>query len=125
MRKIKVLLASVTKGENFLQPMEIEDDLKTFYKLIDCDTIDIVTRSFGGKFFDIICDDEGCFKENPCFSASNRAGTDGIVGNIIITGAADREGNLTSLTDEDVKRISSVTTFALFKDKTIPVLIFD
>ena len=124
MKKIKILLASV-KGENFLQPMEIEDDLKTFYKLIDCDTIDIVTRSFGGKFFDIICDDEGWFKENPCFSASNRAGTDGIVGNIIITGVSDREGNLPSLTDEDVKRISSKTSFAIFRDKSIPVLIFD
>lgn len=55
----------------YLQPgrkhkvLDIKDDLHTYYKLLNCDTIDIVKRSFGGITCDVVCDDEGLLKENP------------------------------------------------------------
>ena len=40
---------------SFFDPQGLED----YYKLIDCETIDIVNRDINGNRYDIICDDEG------------------------------------------------------------------
>lgn len=90
---MKVVYLNVKKGE-FLKPMNIENDLETFYRLINCRTIDIVTRSVHGKKVSIICDDEGLFEENPQISA---VGCGNLVGNLIFTGLPDEDGNLTDI----------------------------
>ena len=48
--------------------------LKDYYRLIDCSTIDIVKRRSAGKYYEIICDDEGLLKENPKISAIDDMG---------------------------------------------------
>lgn len=86
--------------------MEIQDDIQEFYKLIGCRTIDIVNRKIGRKRFDIICDDEGLFTESPKISAIDNLGKPMLVGNLIIVGTADEEGNLVGLTDNEAKYVT-------------------
>ncbi len=85
---------------------EVEvNELEDYYKLIDCRCVDIVVRKIGGKPYDIICDDEGLFKENNPISAVDENWNPMLVGNLIICGLADSEGELSSLTDDDMKHI--------------------
>lgn len=98
---MKVLFLDVNKG---FPPklMDIEDNLETFYRLINCRTIDIVIRSCYGRAFNVICDDEGLFTESPLVSAVGRYS---LVGNLIFTGLADEDGNLTDLAPETITAI--------------------
>ena len=107
----KKLLGVLVDVENEkVEAMEIEDELDSFYKILNCSTIDIVVRNIGGrhkKAFDIVCDDEGLFKEPQKISAIDNLGNVQLVGNIFITGTADSDGNLTSLSASDVAYITS------------------
>ena len=76
--------------------------MEDYYKLIDCETIDIVNRDINGNCYDIICDDEGTFKENPRISAIDDMWQPMLVGNLIICGTANEEGNMTDLSDKDI-----------------------
>lgn len=92
------------------QAVEIDDTLDSFYKILDCSCIDIVRRRIGGrckKAFEIVCDDEGLFRDPQKISAIDNLGTAQLVGNIFITGLSDGDGNLTSLTEYDVAYILS------------------
>ncbi len=79
--------------------------LENYCRLIGCDCIEIANREIRGKRFDIICDDEGLLKAEPQVSAVNGRGEAMLVGNLIICGEADVEGNETSLTEEDIIHI--------------------
>lgn len=79
--------------------------LESYYKLIGCRVIDIVRRKIGNRYYEIICDDEGLLVDQPIISTVNRRGGVMTVGNIIITGRADNEGNLTGLTENEIKFI--------------------
>lgn len=81
------------------------ETLQDYYKHIECTCVDIVQRKIGRKRYEIICDDEGLFEESPKISAINNMGEPMLVGNLLIAGLADGEGNLTPLTEEDVKYI--------------------
>ena len=97
---------------NTAEVRTIEDKLDTFYDLLRCRCIDIVTRKIGirGKAFDIICDDEGTFADDPKISAIDNIGRPMLVGALLIVGRADDDGNLTSLTADDIRRIRRYTT---------------
>lgn len=84
------------------------EDLDDYYKHIKCDTIDIVQRKIGNKVFDIICDDEGRFKNNPRLSMISIYDDymASLVGNLIFANH-DAEGNTTSLSSEDIAMIKS------------------
>lgn len=62
-----------------------------------------------GKRYEIICDDEGTFKAYPRISAIDDMGNAMLVGNLIVCGQADEEGNLTDLTEADIKHIKEFT----------------
>lgn len=104
MEKIKVVLVRATE-ESLPTTLTIEDDLKAYQTLIECDSIDIVRRFIGGKQYTIVCDDEGLLKEHPIISAVTKDGIVALVGNLVIAGLPNDEGELTSLTDKDVKEI--------------------
>ena len=87
------------------ETLEIEDDLKVFYKLIDCDTVDMLTREIERNPFTIICDDEGLFVLNPIMSAISKTTDERLVGNLIITGMPDDDGELVGLTDGEAQNI--------------------
>ena len=92
------------------------DGLEDYYKLIDCRCIDIVSRRIGDKVYDIICDDEGLYSENPRVSAVDSALEPMLVGNLLIAGLADEEGHLTSLARADIKHIITRVHTAKTKD---------
>lgn len=100
---MKAVLIDVEKCK--VKTVDIKDDLDTYYNLLNCSCIDIVCRKIGENWYDIICDDEGLFKEEPIVSAflDNEPH---LVGNILVVGKADCRGNLTSLSDEQINEIT-------------------
>lgn len=97
--------------------------LEDYYKLMEVDIIDIVTREIGGKFYDVICDDEGLLKENPIPTMFDDEKQPMIFGNIIIAGLADGEGNMTDLTDEDIVRICGSLAVVTVRDEKYACLV--
>lgn len=82
------------------------DTLDNIYKTINCECIDIIKRRIGDKPFDIIVDDEFLLKNLPQTPTALYYGKtrfeEQLFGTIIICGLGDFEGNLTSLTDNDI-----------------------
>ena len=105
-----LLIDTVNKEVKQVNPGGLED----YYDLIGCDLVDIVTRKIGRKYYDIICDDEGTFVEDPLISAIDDIGRVMFVGNLIICGKVNSEGDLTDLTSNDIsyikKRIQKLDT---------------
>jgi len=104
---LKVLVMDAGKQE--LKVREIENKLDEYYKIIgnDCRCIDIPRRKVGGKYFDIIVDDEGLLKSNPvCTGVGAKSLECMLFGTPIFTNSDD-EGNTLSLSDEDISLIQS------------------
>jgi hypothetical protein len=100
-KTLKGILIDVENEE--VKCIEIQDTLDEYYRILNCDTIDIVSRKIGRKRFEIVCDDEGTFKENPKISAIDNYGSPQFVGNLFIVGGEiDEEGNLTGLKQSEV-----------------------
>jgi len=101
--KIKGVLLDIVKDE--ARVVEFEPTLDNYYSMLRCDLIDIVSRTIGysrsRKVFDIVCDDEGTFKEDAKISAIDNLGNPQLVGSLLIVGLADHEGHETSLTDKE------------------------
>jgi len=85
---------------------EIPHNLDGYYKLLDCQTIDIVSRKIGGKYYDIVCDDEGLFKDQVKVSAVDGSGQAMLVGKLFIC-KHDGHGNKVGLDDDDILNIES------------------
>lgn len=98
---MKTLLLDAENRE--ISVIDVEDDLDAFYEKLNCRCIDIPVRSIGGRYFDVMCDDEGLLKEDPVVSA---IGSNGVmlVGNLMFF-HHDDEGNLVELSDEDISHI--------------------
>lgn len=116
MKKIKVVFLDVETGKA-PQVLEIEDKLDSYLETLRIDTIDIVKRNIAGNPYQIVCDDEGLLKEDPTLSAVDLNNVGALVGNIIITGLTDYEGNLTSLNEKDVDRIMQRFKYTLNLNK--------
>lgn len=97
--KIKGILVDVKS--NIIEVCEIEKKLESYYKILNCNLIDIVSMKIGHKNFDIICDDEGLMKEDITISAIYDDFIPALVGNLFIV-RHDGRGNERSLTNEDV-----------------------
>lgn len=84
------------------------DGLEDWYKLMDVSLVDIAYRAIGKqhRYYNIICDDNGLLTSEPKISAVSNLGTVMLVGNLIIAGDTDDEGNLKDLTEEDIRYIS-------------------
>lgn len=96
-----LLLDVINKTTKKVNPESLED----YYNMIGCRYVEIVTRRIGRKYYDIICDEEGTFVDDPLISAIDDFGRVMFVGNLIISGTVDSEGELTDLTDNDIKYI--------------------
>lgn len=85
----------------------IRDGLDEFYKILNCDCIDITVRRIGYRRekFNIVCDDEGLFKDPQKISAIDNFGQPQLVGNLFIVGGEVIDGELTSLTESEVAYI--------------------
>lgn len=104
---MKVLIFDEKKQE--LIEKDIENELDTFYEIIGCRCIDIARRKVGGKYFDIIVDDEGLLKDSPrCTAVDTKTFDSMLFGTLIFTNTDD-EGNTVELSDEDIKLIKGET----------------
>lgn len=93
--------------------VEIGDDLDSWYKALDCNLVQTVYRSIGGKEFCLICDEEGLFAERlpVAITLDGDKIIEMLVGSILIAGLPDAEGNNTDLSDEDVKHILKTSNY--------------
>ena len=101
---MKVIYLNVNENKP-PEVLDIVDDLDTYYKLCQCTCIDIVTREIRKIPYSIVCDDEGLFIDEPKISAIDETYQAQLVGNLVICGMPDENGELTSLTDFDVAHI--------------------
>ena len=100
----KMLLLDVQKQEVRVVEANGLDD---YYKLLNCDTIDITNREVFNfrrqerRTFDIICDDNGLLKSDIIPSAVGKDRSVQLVGNLLIC-SFDEEGNEQSLSEEEI-----------------------
>ena len=111
-RKLTGILVDVENED--VKVIEIEDKLDEFYRILNCDIIDIAHRYIGDKRFNIVCDDEGLFKDEPKISAIDNLGNMMLVGNLFIVSGKNYDGELHSLSEEEIKhilaRVHSIST---------------
>lgn len=102
----------------------VKPSLETYYKMLDCSTIDIVRITFNGKDYDVICDDEALLKQPPhSFSVISKEGYPMIAGNILICNSKD--GYETTLTPEDVVRLVLSICWTEQNNETTAAIIAD
>ena len=102
MKKITGVYVNAETGS--ATPTEIEAGLQSYYDLLGVDYIDIVSRKIGGKYYDIICDDEALLKADPVLTMIGPHCEPMLCGSLFIC-RHDGQGNEVSLTKSDVKRI--------------------
>ena len=101
---MRTILLDVYKNE--VKEIDIAPELDAYYKNLDCSFFDIVHLKIGGTWFDIMCDEEGLYREDHKISAVNSLEQPMIVGNLMFF-HIDEEGELTGLSEEDVSLIRS------------------
>ena len=94
---------------------ETKGSLQDYYRLIGCRCVDIASRSIGGKYFDLVVDDEGLYGDNATVSAVDGDGEPMLVGNIVIVNCPNDEsdGYMRGLEDEDIALIKKHVRSAL------------
>ena len=85
---------------------DLEDSLRAYYHALDCDTIDIVSRTVKGLPVNIVLDDEGLLRPDPIVTCLCD-GEAQYVGSMFVTGPCNEEGELTSLSREDTRKVLS------------------
>lgn len=98
MNKINVLILDPING--LPQLKVIEDSLQEYYRILNCNFIDIVKRYIGGKPFIFVIDDIGALKKELYPSLIDSKGNPMLVGPIIIANAEGED--LSSLTERDL-----------------------
>lgn len=99
------------KGQAHVE--EIESNLKSYYKILNCDLIDILEIKINKKYYSIILDQEGKYKNNHIpnliFINKNNEIIDYIANDFILCNIEETDEGLTeaSLNDSDIKEILS------------------
>ena len=120
----KMLLLDVQKQE----VREVEaNGLKDYYKLLNCDTIDITNREVYNfkrqekRTFDIICDDNGLLISDIIPSAVGKDGKVKLVGNLLICNVD--EGIEQSLPEEEIDFLKDSIEKVIFDRFILKVLV--
>lgn len=88
----------------------IDKCLDAYYRILNCDCIDIVRRRIGANkrraahYYEIVCDDEALLKEDPKISAIDDLGRPMLCGNLFIT-KFDGVDDIASLEPADILRL--------------------
>lgn len=92
---------------NTAKATTLADTLDSYYTALHCSCIDIVSCTIGRskKYFSIICDDEGLFKDSPCISAVSDIGAPMLVGSLFIADYDPDTGELVSLSDRELEYV--------------------
>ena len=118
-QKLTLFLVSI-EGKK-AEKVVIEHSLQAFYDTIHCvyDTIDIVSRNIGGKYFDVICDDDGLAREPHHCSAVDKDGNPMLVGSFLVANH-DASGDTRSLIDEDIALIKKSVQLVCTRNLPMP-----
>lgn len=116
--------AMVIKAGKFPVIKNIEKTLEAYYEEIGCDCIDIVSRKINGSWFDIICDDEGLFKDPLVVTAVDPNGSPALVGTLLIC-RFDGVDDVTDLEPGDADTISEAIALTVQNDELQPVVIVE
>lgn len=100
---MRALLLDVNTQE--VKVVDVESDIHAWYKLLDCNLVEMPERQIEGKYFTFICDEEGLLKNNSIVSV---IGEDEvmIVGSVLICNTDYETCDVTDLTEEDIQLIS-------------------
>lgn len=101
--EIRGILIDVVQG--FAHITNVERSLQSYYRILHCDCIDITTRTVDGVVFDIICDDNGLFSEQPLLSACDRNGDAMLVGSIFVVGHDEENCDIRNLTADECAHV--------------------
>ena len=106
-------------NEETFEQVTINDDLESYYDILNCRLIDIAHRYFGSQEYPltIVCDDEGLFTESPKVSARDRDLNPQFVGNLFIC-QENEWGELISLTNKECEYLKGLigTCYNIDKD---------
>lgn len=101
-KKMKTVLLDVFNEQ--VKTVEIERDLAAYYRALDCDTVEMVTRKIGKKRYLVVCDENGLFRDPQKISAIDDFGRPMLVGNLLFLNT-DKYGDEDGLSDLDVAHI--------------------
>ena len=111
MEKVKALYLNAREGK-LPEVVELNaegSNLDLFYKLLDCNTIDIVKRRFGDELYYVVCDDEALIRDRKAvlsYVALDSVGN--VFDNIIICKPSEScDRDFDSLTEYDLLDLSS------------------
>lgn len=109
MKEIRGVFVNVNDGTIIEKTLKTEEEnfLEEYYKLLQCRTIDIVSRRIDGVYYNVVCDDEGLLNDEwkPGMATVYEGNIkEFLAGNLFVV-LSDTSGNLKSLNDEDVRRI--------------------
>lgn len=103
----KKLMAIIKHGQ--LEFDFVEDNLKSYYKILECDLIQIIQLKINNKIYSFILDDEGKLKQNYINIFLTKKGKiiDTLVGNLIIQKydfENDEAENLTATDQQNIQQ---------------------
>ena len=114
--KVGYFNVAKNNSEDCFTMIDIKDELQVYYDLIDCGTIDIVTRKVGDNHYNFVVDGEGLLKDNITMGAMTLDCNDGLAGSFIITNSCGPD--LTSLTEDDFEYIKRHIGIAKYPNGT-------
>ena len=103
----KGILVKRTGGLPEVSTFELEEDtLHQMYRLIGCDTVQMIQIEFEGKEYDMWLDEEGKFKElYPTYPLSyNGEIYDVVVGNVLIM-SSNEDGDTIGLSEDVIEKM--------------------
>lgn len=93
-----------------------KNDWKELAKECNCSYIAMAPRAIGGRYFTIICDEDGGLKQNQRASAVDKDKNTMFVGNILIGALSNLEDETSDLSEDDISHILSNICMATFQD---------
>ena len=108
---------------NKTEVVDCDGELQSLYDLIKCEYIEIVERTINGVRCNIICDEEGKLHGVPKLSGVMLNNDDYFVGNLLICGLSDSEGDLSGLKDKEIDKIKKCIIDKECENETRKVLV--
>ena len=102
-QKVTGMLIDVTN--NSVKIVAVPDELTEYYRILNCEYIDIYRRKIGDRWYSVICDDEGALKEGAIVSAMDVQGRIAFFGNLFILSGRNDDAELHSLTDSEIANL--------------------
>lgn len=120
-RKFDTLL--IDANHRNAKMVSVNEKLSEYYKLLDCEHIDIASYRIGNKYFDFIYNDDGfTSSKNPTVLDVNNNPL--LVGSILICNSLETAEGIveSSLTSDDVKLIQKYLKAIKVNGKITPVI---